>query len=93
MVDTVVVGTCSLGLGSTIYCPCLCPSGHRDVSYGCFLPDCASGDREEDFQSPVLPQCPCPAGAVPVLCLENCTFVYHAFSEYWMLVKATFTTG
>lgn len=33
------------------------------------------------------------AGAVPVLCLENRTFAYQAFSEYWILVKITFTTG
>lgn len=68
-------------------------SGHGEVNNGCFLSDCAFGDGEDDFQSPVLPQCPCPAGAVPVVCLENCTFAYQAFSEYWMLVKITFTTG
>lgn len=59
MVDTVVVGTCSPGLGSIISWPALCPSGHREVNYGCFLSDCAFEGREGDFQAPVPPGCLC----------------------------------
>lgn len=90
MVGAMVLGPCSLGLGGTMNCCSLCPSGNREVNYSCSLSDCAFGMGEEDFQSSVLSQDVCPDSAVPVLCLENCTFAYQAFSEYWMLVKITY---
>jgi len=66
MVDTVVMGTCSLGLGSNTSCPSLCPH-HREVSYGCFLSVCASGGGKKDFLAPVLLGC---------LCLSSSRFVF-----------------
>lgn len=43
VVDTVVVGTCSLGVDSTMNCLSSCPSGHKEVNYAFFLSDCAFG--------------------------------------------------
>lgn len=71
-------------------CPSLCPSHHREVNYGCFLTDCASGDGEKYFLSPVLLGHPCPS-------ISNVVFgkLHICISSFqWILdVKITFTTG
>lgn len=78
VVDTVVVGTCSLGVDSTMNCLSSCPSGHKEVNYAFFLSD---WDREGESQSLVLLQYPCPAGEGPVLCLESAHLCIMLFAN------------
>lgn len=91
MVDTVVVGTCSLGLDSTMDCFSSCPSRHREVNCGCFLSDCAFGTGKRTSS---LLSCP----SIHALLEQFQFYAWKSAHLYIMLLvmldlQITFNTG